>query len=101
MFCMHTSCSISINENYDSDVRKDLEDTLNTIVPQNPRYRHSMEGLDDMPAHVKSSLLGVNQFIPIRNGKLMLGTWQGIYLCEHRDHGGNRQIVLTIQGQAL
>ena len=101
MFCMHTSCSISINENCDPDVRMDLEDTLNRIVPEGNNYRHDAEGSDDMPAHIKSSLLGVNLFVPIKNGRLMLGTWQGIYFGEHRNHGGNRQIVLTLQGKSV
>lgn len=99
LFCMHTSCSISINENCDRDVRLDLEDALNNLVPETAKYRHDAEGLDDMPGHIKSSLIGVSHSIPIRNGKLLLGTWQGIYFCEHRNIASNRQIVLTVQGQ--
>ena len=98
IFCMHTSCSITINENCDPNVRRDMEDTLNRLVPESPLYRHKSEGPDDMPAHFKSSMLGVSHFVPIQNGKLMLGTWQGIYFCEHRDNESLRQIVLTIQG---
>lgn len=98
IFCTHTSCSITLNENCDPDVRLDFEDTLNRIVPEDSRYRHSAEGWDDMPAHLKSSLMGSSHSIPISNGHLMLGTWQGIYLCEHRYNSHNRDIVLTING---
>lgn len=98
LFLLHTSCSLTLNENYDSDVRRDMEDSLNRIVPEDAGYRHSMEGPDDMPAHVKSSLFGASHSIPIQDGKLLLGTWQGIYLCEHRDGSRCRRIVATIQG---
>lgn len=97
VFVKHTSCGLTINENADPDVRTDLENILNHIVPENePYYKHTMEGADDMPAHAKSSLMGVSLTIPITNGRLNLGTWQGIYLCEFRDYGGERNIVLTV-----
>ncbi len=97
LFVQHTSCALSINENADPDVRTDMEKILNHLVKENePYYDHTLEGLDDMPAHAKSSLFGVSVTIPISNGKLALGTWQGIYLCEFRDYGGERSIVATI-----
>ncbi|MDE5875296.1 MAG: secondary thiamine-phosphate synthase enzyme YjbQ [Muribaculaceae bacterium] len=97
IFVKHTSCGLTINENADPDVRTDLANILNNIVPERqPYYRHTMEGDDDMPAHAKSSLMGVSLTIPISNRRLNLGTWQGIYLCEFRDYGGERTIVLTI-----
>jgi secondary thiamine-phosphate synthase enzyme len=108
IFIQHTSASLTINENADSDVRVDMETALNKLVPaqwnRDGTFRHTMEGDDDMPGHVKSSLMGVSLNIPIRNGKLALGTWQGIYLNEHRDQGGwggghARNIVITLQGQ--
>jgi secondary thiamine-phosphate synthase enzyme len=98
VFIQHTSASLSINENADPDVRFDLEQSLNAIAPENFPYVHTIEGSDDMPAHVKSSLIGCSLSIPISSGKLNLGTWQGIYLCEHRNHGGPRSLVLTLQG---
>eukprot|EP01029_Cantina_marsupialis_P028194 TRINITY_DN775842_c0_g1_i1.p1 TRINITY_DN775842_c0_g1~~TRINITY_DN775842_c0_g1_i1.p1 ORF type:complete len:142 (+),score=30.92 TRINITY_DN775842_c0_g1_i1:52-477(+) len=98
LFIQHTSASLTINENYDKDVRKDMEDIMSTIVPESRSYRHTMEGLDDMPAHVKSSLFGCSLTIPIHKGKLDLGTWQGIYLNEHRDHGGRRKVICTLNG---
>ena len=98
LHCCHTSCSLSLNENWDPTVLIDMEMSLNRIVPEGNFYRHDDEGSDDMPAHMKSTLFGVNHTIPITNGKLVLGTWQGIYLCEHRDHPGNRSVVVTIQG---
>ena len=98
LFITHTSCSLTLNENYDPDVRKDMEDSLNRLVPENASYRHTMEGRDDMPAHVKSSLMGTSHTIPITNGNLVLGTWQGIYLCEHRNGSRSRQVVITING---
>lgn len=98
LFCHHTSCSLTINENCDPDVRKDMEDSLSRLVPENVGYRHTDEGIDDMPAHMKCSLLGVSSTIPITNGALNLGTWQGIYLCEHRNGGRRRDIVATIHG---
>jgi len=100
VFIKHTSASLTINENADPTVRMDFESHFNKMVPENaPYYKHDTEGPDDMPAHIKSSLLGNSVNIPITNGRLNLGTWQGIYLCEHRDHGGSRQIVLTAFGE--
>ena len=96
---LHTSASLTINENADSDVRVDLENLLNEIVSEDFTYTHTCEGPDDMPAHVKSSLLGNSVSVPVRNGQLLLGTWQGIYLCEHRDHAQGRRLVITLQGQ--
>lgn len=97
LFVRHTSCALTINENADPDVRSDMEKILNHIVRENePYYDHVLEGADDMPAHAKSSLFGVSLTIPITNGRLNLGTWQGIYLCEFRHHGGSRQLVATI-----
>jgi len=99
LFIQHTSASLAINENADPDVRGDLERHFNVMVPENaPHYEHTMEGPDDMPAHIKASLLGPSVLIPITNGRLNLGTWQGIYLCEHRDYGGSRHLVLTAWG---
>jgi len=99
VFIKHTSASLTINENADSSVRTDFESHFNEMVPENqPYYIHTYEGSDDMPAHIKSSLLGSSVQIPITNGKLNLGTWQGIYLCEHRDYGGSRKLVLTAFG---
>ena len=100
LFIQHTSASLAINENADPDVRGDLERHLNVMVPENaPYYEHTLEGPDDMPAHIKSVLIGPSLTIPIQAGRLALGTWQGIYLCEHRDHGGARRVVATIQGE--
>jgi len=99
-FIQHTSASLTINENADPDVRRDMEAHFNHFVPENqPYYAHTLEGSDDMPAHIKSSTLGCALTIPIRDGRLALGTWQGIYLGEHRNHGGSRQIVVTLQGE--
>ena len=98
LFLQHTSASLSINENADADVPRDLESSFSAIAPEDFPYRHTCEGVDDMPAHVKSSLLGCSLVIPIRNGRLCLGTWQGIYLCEHRERGGRRRLVATIWG---
>jgi secondary thiamine-phosphate synthase enzyme len=99
VFIQHTSASLTINENCDPTVRTDFENHMNVIVPENaPYYVHTYEGSDDMPAHIKSSLMGSSLQIPITNGKMNLGTWQGIYLCEHRDHGGSRRLVLTAFG---
>lgn len=99
VFIMHTSASLTLNENADPDVRVDLEASLNAIAPEDFPYVHTMEGPDDMPAHVKASLMGASVSIPVANGRLRTGTWQGIYLCEHRDHGGSRKLVLTLQGE--
>lgn len=97
LFVKHTSCALSINENADPDVRSDMEKIMNHIVRESePYYDHLLEGADDMPAHAKSSLFGVSLSIPITDGRLNLGTWQGIYLCEFRDYGGPRRIVATI-----
>ena len=97
VFVKHTSCGLTINENADPDVRTDMSRILDHLVPENePYYNHTMEGADDMPAHAKSSLTGVSLTIPITDGRLNLGTWQGIYLCEFRDYGGERTIVLTV-----
>lgn len=99
VFVKHTSCGLTINENADPDVRTDMDKILDRLVPENqPYYDHTMEGADDMPAHAKSSLTGVSLTIPITNGRLNLGTWQGIYLCEFRDYGGERTIVLSVYG---
>ncbi len=100
IFLCHTSASITLNENADPDVRRDMEMALDRMVPQSWPYVHTCEGPDDMPAHVKTSLFGSSLTIPIRDGRLALGTWQGIYLCEHRYHGGPRRIVLTAIGTA-
>ena len=99
IFLQHTSASLTINENADPDVRVDLESSINAIAPENFPYIHTMEGPDDMPAHVKSSLLGASLTVPVTDGKLNLGTWQGIYLAEHRDYATPRRIVLTLQGE--
>lgn len=96
----HTSASLTINENADPSVRQDFESFFNRAVPENePYYAHDDEGPDDLPAHIKASLLGAGVTIPVTDGRLNLGTWQGIYLCEHRDHGGSRNLVLTLQGE--
>lgn len=97
VFVKHTSCGLTINENADPDVRTDLDKILDRLVPENqPYYDHVQEGADDMPAHAKSSILNVSLTIPITKGRLNLGIWQGIYLCEFRDYGGPRSIVLTV-----
>ena len=99
VFICHTSASLTINENADPTVRQDFESHLNVMVPENATYyKHTYEGSDDMPAHIKASLMGTSVQIPITNGKLNLGTWQGIYLCEHRNHGGSRKFVVTAFG---
>lgn len=100
LFIKHTSAGLSINENADPDVRVDMESIFNHLVKERePYYQHTLEGDDDMPAHAKSSIIGTSITIPITNGKLNLGTWQGIYLCEFRDYGGNRRVVATISGE--
>ncbi len=100
IFIKHTSASITLNENADIDVRADLETHFNKSVPENaPYYTHTFEGPDDMPAHIKSSILGSSLCIPISNGRLNLGTWQGIYLCEHRNIPSNRELLITVQGE--
>jgi len=99
VFIKHTSASLTINENADATVRDDFESHLNVMVPENASYyKHTYEGSDDMPAHIKASLLGASVQIPITNGKLNLGIWQGLYLCEHRNNGGSRSIVITAFG---
>lgn len=99
VFIKHTSASLTINENADPTVRMDFESHINKMIPENmPYYKHDYEGADDMPAHIKSSMLGCQVQIPITNGKLNLGTWQGIYLGEHRNYGGRRKVVLTAFG---
>lgn len=99
VFIAHTSASLTINENADPDVLTDLNQALARLAPEDAPYRHTQEGPDDMPAHIKASLMGCSLAIPIRDGRLCLGTWQGICLCEHRRHGGRRRLVLTVQGE--
>lgn len=100
LFIKHTSCALAINENADPDVRADLKTAFNKMVPENaPYYLHTLEGSDDMPAHVKSVIVGTSLSIPITNGRLNTGTWQGIYLCEFRNYGGARKVVATIIGE--
>ena len=100
LFIKHTSAGLSIKENADPDVRMDMESIFNHLVKERePYYQHTLEGNDDMPAHAKSSIIGTSVTIPITNGKLNLGTWQGIYLCEFRNYGGNRRMVATISGE--
>jgi secondary thiamine-phosphate synthase enzyme len=98
VFLQHTSASLTINENADPDVRTDMETALNRLVPETQPFVHTIEGPDDMPAHIKSSLLGASLMIPVSAGALALGTWQGIYLCEHRNDATPRTLVLTLQG---
>lgn len=99
LFIQHSSASLTINENADPTVRADMESHFNKFVPENaPYYRHTYEGPDDMPAHIKASTLGSSVSIPVNNGQLLLGTWQGVYLGEHRDHGGNRRVIATYVG---
>lgn len=100
VFIQHTSASLTVNENADPTVRQDFEMYFNKTVPENdPDYRHDDEGPDDMPAHLKAAMLGSSVTIPIHNGQLALGTWQGIYLCEHRNYGGPRKLVITAWGE--
>ena len=100
VFIQHTSASLTLNENADPTVRGDMERHFNVLAPEGaPYYKHTYEGPDDMPAHIKSTLIGVSQTIPITAGRLNLGTWQGLYLCEHRDHASSRTIIVTIQGE--
>jgi len=99
LFIQHTSASLAINENADPDVRGDLQRHFDVLAPRDaPHYRHTLEGPDDMPAHIKAVMIGEALSVPIRAGRLALGTWQGIYLCEHRDHGGDRTVVATLSG---
>lgn len=100
LLIQHTSASLTLNENASLDVRGDFERHFNEMVPENqPYYQHTVEGSDDLPAHIKTSLLGSSLTIPVSAGKLNLGTWQGIYLCEHRNHGGARRLVVTVYGE--
>ena len=100
VFIKHTSASLCLNEDADPTVRQDFESHFNVMVPENAEYyRHTLEGSDDMPAHIKSSLLGSSLSLPVKNGKFNLGTWQGLYLCEHRNSGGPRKLVITVLGQ--
>lgn len=100
VFIQHTSASLTINENADPTVRTDFENFFTRTVPEDePYYQHTYEGSDDLPAHIKSSIIGPSVQIPITNGCLNLGTWQGIYLCEHRNHGGARRVIITAQGE--
>lgn len=99
VFIQHTSASITLNENADPDVPRDLSMALDRLAPESWPYRHTCEGSDDMPAHVKAALTGSSISMPVSNGRLLLGTWQGIYLCEHRNEGGRRRLIVTLQGQ--
>src|SRR5436190_8183485 len=99
VFIQHTSAALTINENADPDVPADLESSFSAIAPEDFPYQHTLEGPDDMPAHVKAALLGSSVSIPVANGQLCLGTWQGIYLCEHRNNGGRRRVVVTLWGE--
>lgn len=100
LFIQHTSAALTINENADPDVRGDFERHFDQMVPENqPYYEHTLEGPDDMPAHIKAALTGFDLTIPIRDGRLALGTWQGIYLCEHRNRGGARRLIVTLHGE--
>ena len=100
VFIQHTSASLTINENADPSVRVDFESHMNELVPENaPYYIHTYEGPDEMPAHIKASLLGSSVSMPLSGGQLNLGTWQGVYLCEHRDYGGRRKLVVTVIGE--
>ena len=101
VFIRHTSASLTLNENASSDVRRDFESWFSEAVPEDASYwTHTTEGPDDMPAHIKASLLESSLLLPVANGRLALGTWQGIYLCEHRDHGGPRSLLVTVWGEA-
>lgn len=100
VFIQHTSASLSINENADPSVRADMESFVNRVVPENsPYFTHTYEGPDDMPAHIKASIFGSSVSFPISEGRPLLGTWQGIYLCEHRDYGGARHLIVTVSGE--
>ena len=99
LFIQHTSASLTLNENASPEVLRDMESSINSIVREDFPYAHALEGPDDMPAHVKASLLGSSVTVPVRDGRLALGVWQGIYLCEHRNRAGQRTLVLTLQGE--
>ena len=98
VFIRHTSASLTLNENASPDVRRDFETWFTKAVSESDRWEHALEGPDDMPAHIKASLLGPSLTLPVADGRLALGTWQGVYLCEHRDHGGPRDLVVTLHG---
>ena len=99
VFIRHTSASLTLNENASADVRRDFETWVNHAVPEDFAWTHTLEGADDMPAHVKASLMGPSLTLPVADGHLALGTWQGIYLCEHRDRGGSRSLLATVHGE--
>jgi secondary thiamine-phosphate synthase enzyme len=99
LFIRHTSASLTLNENASPDVRRDFEQWFNTAVPEDFAWTHTLEGSDDMPAHIKAALMGSSLSLPISRGRLALGTWQGIYLCEHRDRGGSRSLLATLTGE--
>ena len=101
IFIKHTSASLTVNENADPSVRADMETYFNKVVPESDArfYEHTLEGTDDMTSHIKASIIGSSVTVPVSNGKFNLGTWQGIYLCEHRNHGGSRKIVVTVMGE--
>jgi len=99
LFIRHTSASLTLNENASPDVRRDFETWFNAAVPEDFAWTHTLEGSDDMPAHVKAALMGSSLTLPITDGRLALGTWQGIYLCEHRDRGGARKLLVTLSGE--
>jgi secondary thiamine-phosphate synthase enzyme len=101
VFIQHTSAALTLNENADPDVRRDLQSWLDAVVPEAFDYTHTLEGADDMPAHIKASLMGYALCIPVRDGRLALGTWQGIYLCEYRNSASRRHLVLTLQGEEM
>lgn len=100
-FLQHTSASLAINERADDEVRTDLDRYLDSLAPEEGVYQHSYEGSDDMPAHIKAVLIGAEVTVPIANGRLSFGAWQGLYLCEHRNHGGRRRLIVTIQGELV
>ena len=100
IFIKHTSASLTLNENASGDVRTDMEKFFNKNVPENePYYEHTMEGPDDMPAHIKATIIGPSLMLPVKSGQLNLGTWQGVFLCEHRNNGGSRKLVITLNGE--
>ena len=100
VFIKHTSAALTLNENASPDVRRDFESWFNSAVPEDaPYWTHTLEGADDMPAHIKASLLGPSLTLPVRDGRFALGTWQGVYLCEHRDRGGPRSLMATLNGE--
>jgi secondary thiamine-phosphate synthase enzyme len=99
LFLRHTSASLTLNENASPDVRRDFETWLNVAVPEDFAWTHTLEGSDDMPAHIKASLMGASLSLPVAGGRLALGTWQGVYLCEHRDRGGPRSLLVTLAGE--